>query len=189
MTISAVLLAGGKSSRMGEDKATILFRNVPLWKIQLDLLRKLQPQELLVSAQIDPHWRPADIQFVADAQPSRGPLSGIVAALSQIKTQHLLALAIDMPFMTKDYLRDLCQRTRPSCGVVPVIEDRFEPLAAIYPRAACDDAIAALSGNDFSLQSVVRKLIVARKLQPTQVSEEEKAFFRNLNEPADLGGS
>ena len=186
MTISAVLLAGGKSRRMGEDKATILFRSVPLWKIQLDLLRKLQPQELLVSAQIDPSWRPADVQFVADEEPSRGPLSGLAAALSQIKTQHLLALAIDLPFMAENYLRDLCQRTRPNCGVVPAIEDRFEPLAAIYPREACLDVVAALSGNDFSLQSVVRKLIAGRKLQPVQVSEEESALFRNLNKPADL---
>jgi molybdopterin-guanine dinucleotide biosynthesis protein A len=189
MTISAVLLAGGKSRRMGEDKATILFRNVPLWKIQLDLLRKLQPQELLVSARIDPPWRPVDIQFVADEEPSRGPLSGVAAALSQIKTQHLLALAIDMPFMTGNYLCDLCQRTRPNCGVVPVIEDRFEPLAAIYPREAGLDLLAALSGSDFSLQSVIRKLIVARKLQPIHVSEEEKAFFRNLNELHDLENS
>ena len=44
----------------------------------------------------------------------------------------------------------------------------------------------ALSGNDFSLQSVVAKLIAAGKLQPIQVSEEEKALFRNLNEPGDL---
>lgn len=186
MRISAVLLAGGESRRMGEDKATILFRNVPLWKIQLDLLRKLQPQELLVSAQIDPHWRPADVQFVADEEPSRGPLSGIAAALSQIKTQHLLAVAIDLPFMTENYLRDLCERTRPNCGVVPVIEDRFEPLTAIYPQEACLDFLAALSGHDFSLQSVVRKLIVDRKLQPVRVSEEERALFRNLNKPADL---
>lgn len=189
MTISTVLLAGGKSRRMGEDKATILFRNVPLWKIQLDLLRKLQPQELLVSAQIDPHWRPVDVQFVADEEPSHGPLSGIAAALSQIKTQHLLALAIDLPFMTENYLRDLCKRTRPNCGVVPVIEDRFEPLTAIYPREACLDFLAALSGNDFSLQSVVRNLIVGRKLQPVHVFEEEKVFFCNLNKPADLKSS
>src|SRR5947208_11762822 len=68
MNISAVLLAGGKSSRMGEDKATILFRGAPLWKIQLDLLRKLQSEELLVSAQINPPWLPADAQFVADEE-------------------------------------------------------------------------------------------------------------------------
>jgi len=186
MTISAVLLAGGKSRRMGEDKATILFRNVPLWEIQLGLLRQLQPEELLISAQIDPPWRPADIQFVADEEPSRGPLSGIAAALSQIKTRHLLALAIDMPFMTENYLRRLCQLAKPNRGVVPLMEDRFEPLAAIYPHEIGQDVIATLSGNDFSLQSLVARLIAANKLKPVQVSKGEKALFRNLNEPHDL---
>ena len=186
MSISAVLLAGGKSRRMGEDKATLLFQNVPLWQGQLELLRKLQPEALFISAQTDPKWRPADVEFVPDAQPSRGPLSGIAAALSRITTGHLLALAIDMPFMTESYLRGLCQRVEQGRGVIPMVENRAEPLAAIYPREACDDVIVALSGSDFSLQSLVRKLIAAGKLQPFQVSEEEKTFFRNLNEPHDL---
>ncbi|MEY2556362.1 MAG: molybdenum cofactor guanylyltransferase [Verrucomicrobiota bacterium] len=186
MKISAVLLAGGESRRMGQDKSTILFRNTPLWRNQLDLLRKLQLQELFISAQTDPRWRPADIEFTPDDQPSRGPLSGIGAALSRISGGHLLALAIDMPFMTERYLRSLCEKADRGIGVVPFIENRAEPLAAIYPREAYDDVVAAVSGSDFSLQSVVGKLITAGKLQPIQVSEKEKAFFRNLNEPGDL---
>jgi molybdenum cofactor guanylyltransferase len=186
MSISAVLLAGGKSRRMGEDKATVRFRNAPLWQIQLELLRKLEPQEMFISAQTDPPWRPAEVKFVPDAQPSRGPLSGIAASLPQITTGHLLVLAIDMPFMTEGYLREFCQRLEPGRGVVPIIGNRAEPVAAIYPREAYGDVSAALSGSDFSLQLLLGKLVAAGKLQAIQVSEEEKAFFRNLNEPGDL---
>ena len=186
MKISAVLLAGGKSRRMGQDKAAILFRNAPLWRIQLDLLRKLQLQEIFVSAQFDPPWRPADVEFVPDDQPSRGPLSGIAAALSRVNGGHLLALAIDMPFMTESYLRSLCERVQRGFGVVPVIENRAEPLAAIYPRDAYDAVVGALSGSDFSLQTLVGKLVATGRLQAIQVSEEEKALFRNLNEPGDV---
>jgi molybdopterin-guanine dinucleotide biosynthesis protein A len=187
MKVSAVLLAGGKSRRMGEDKATIVFRNVPLWQTQLGLLQKLQLQELFISAQTDPPWRPADIEFVPDDQPSRGPLSGIAAALSRIKgSGHLLVLAIDMPFMTESYLRALCKKVERGSGVVPLIENRAEPLAAIYPRDAHDDVAGALSSSDFSLQSLVGKLVATGKLRPIEVSEKEKAFFRNLNQPDDL---
>lgn len=186
MSISAVLLAGGKSRRMGEDKATIRFRNAPLWQIQLEILRKLQPREVFISAQTDPPWRPAEVEFVPDAQPSRGPLSGIAAALSRATADHLLALAIDMPFMTESYLRGLCQRLVPGRGVVPMVGNRAEPVAAIYPREAYGDVNGALSGSDFSLQLLLGKLVAAGKLQAIQVSEEEKAFFRNLNEPGDL---
>jgi len=189
MNISAVLLAGGESRRMGKDKATLLFRGKPLWQIQLDLLRKLEPAEILISARIDPSWRPSDTEFVADpasAGPSRGALSGLAAALARMRTKHLLALAIDMPFMTEKYLRFLCDEIGPGRGVLPVIANRAEPLAAIYPAEAHCDVIAALSGADFSLQTLARQLIKMAKLKVVFVAEEEKAFFRNLNEPIDL---
>ncbi|HST31084.1 MAG TPA: molybdenum cofactor guanylyltransferase [Chthoniobacterales bacterium] len=186
MTISAVLLAGGKSSRMGQDKATMLFRGGPLWKKQLELLRRIQPKKIFISAQSDPAWRPADVDFVPDDRPSRGPLSGIAAALTRITTNHLLVLAIDVPFMSEAYLRKLGEQTGAGQGIVPVMEDRAEPLAAIYPIEAKDEFLAALSGNDFSLQLLVRKLIAARKLGPIDVSIEERSLFGNLNEPGDV---
>jgi molybdopterin-guanine dinucleotide biosynthesis protein A len=186
MTISAVLLAGGQSSRMGQDKATMLFRGEPLWKNQLDLLRRLQPGELFVSAQADPPWRPVDVEFVADVQPSRGPLSGLAATLARITDDYLLVLAIDTPFITENYLRDLSMRTEQACGVVPMIENRAEPLAAIYPRRAVTDFKAALAGSNFSLQPLIRNMIVLGKLQAIEVAPEEIALFRNLNQPFDL---
>ena len=96
MNISAALLVGGESRRMGQDKATVVFHGKPLWEIQLDLLRKLRPREIFLSARSEPVWRPADVHFVPDQTPSRGPLSGLAATLPRIRTDHLLALAIDM---------------------------------------------------------------------------------------------
>jgi molybdenum cofactor guanylyltransferase len=186
MSFSAVLLAGGESRRMGQDKATLLFHDCPLWQVQLGLLRKVAPPEIYISAQIDPSWRPADVVFVADAQPARGPLSGIAAVLSRVASDHLLVLAIDMPFMTDVYLRRLCKQIGPDRGVVPMIQDCAEPLAAIYPRSASGDFVTVLSGDDFSLQSLVYQLIGADKLLPIPVSEQEKPLFRNLNKPGDV---
>jgi molybdenum cofactor guanylyltransferase len=188
MNISAVLLAGGESRRMGRDKATLLFRGRPLWQIQVELLWKLEPTETLVSARTDPAWRPADVQFVADDPPSRGPLSGLAAALVQMHSNHLLALAIDTPFMTEEYLKFLCGQIEPGRGVIAKIDDRFEPLAAIYPREAHSSVRATLSNTDFSLQSLIRRLVAAGKLRVIQIKEEEKKLFRNVNEPADLHG-
>jgi molybdopterin-guanine dinucleotide biosynthesis protein A len=185
MNISAVLLAGGESRRMGKNKATLLFRGKPLWQIQLELLQKLEPTEIFVSARTDPVWRPAGVQFIADNPPSRGPLSGLAAVLAQTR-DHLLALAIDMPFMTEKYLTFLCSQIEPRRGVVTKIDDRFEPLAAIYPQEALANVQSALSGKDFSLQTVTSCLIEAGKLQVILVTEREKKLFLNLNELADL---
>jgi len=186
MNISAALLAGGESRRMGKDKATLLFYGKPLWQIQLDLLQKLEPAEILVSARTDPAWRPPDVHFVADDPPSRGPLSGLSAALARMRAKHLLALAIDMPFMTEKYLRFLWGRTEPGRGVLPEIDNRAEPLAAIYPQEALANVQSALSGKDFSLQTVTGCLVAAGKLKVIPVTEGEKKLFRNMNDLADL---
>ena len=186
MNITAVLLAGGESRRMGNDKATILLRGKPLWQIQIDLLRKLEPAEIFVSARTDPSWRPADVQFVADDPPSRGPLSGLAASMLKVRTTHLLALAIDMPFMSENYLRYLYDHIELGTGVVPTIDNRAEPLAAIYPREANADFRSALVGADFSLQTLVCDLIEAGKLREIPVTEQEKKLFLNVNELSDL---
>jgi molybdenum cofactor guanylyltransferase len=186
MNISAVLLAGGESRRMGKDKATLLFCGRPLWQIQLETLRKLELEEIFVSARTDPIWRPADAQFVSDVHPSRGPLSGLAAALTRMRSSHLLALAIDMPFISESYLRRLCDQIEPACGVLPKIANRAEPLAAIYPREANVDFHIALAGPDFSLQALTSRLVGAGKLRPVVVSEEAREFFVNVNQPADL---
>src|SRR6267143_1712996 len=174
MNISAVLLAGGESQRMGKDKATVLFRGKLLWELQLDLLRKLEPEEILVSARTDPPWRRDDVQLVTDDPPSRGPLSGLAASLAQMRSAHLLALAIDMPFMSETYLRYLCDQIEAGIGVVPTFDNRAEPLAAIYPREAEIDVREALAGDDFSLQTLVRRLVAAGKLREVTVTERER---------------
>ena len=186
MNISAVLLAGGESRRMGKDKATVLFRGKPLWQVQIDLLQKLEPAEIFVSARTDPSWRPDDVQFVADDPPSRGPLSGLATSMLKVRSTHLLALAIDMPFMSENYLRYLYDQIDPGIGVVPKIDNRAEPLAAIYPREARVDFQSALAGTDFSLQTLVCDLIEAGKLREIPVTEQEKKLFLNVNELSDL---
>jgi molybdenum cofactor guanylyltransferase len=184
--LSAVLLAGGESRRMGRDKAEILFHGEPLWSVQIGLLRALKPFELLVSARKDPSWRPPDACFVPDASPSRGPLGGLAASLGQMRGTHLLALAIDMPFMTHECLLSICREIEPSRGVLPMIGSRAEPLAAIYPREALPDFEAAMCGNDYSLQRLTRQLVNAGKLGVLRVASQEKHRYRSLNEPADL---
>jgi molybdenum cofactor guanylyltransferase len=186
--VSAVLLAGGESHRMGRDKATFLFRRKPLWQVQLETLRKLQPAEIFISARTDPLWRPSDVRFVADLTPSCGPLSGLAASMAKIHTNHLLALAIDMPFMTESYLRSICDAIEPGRGIVAKIGERAEPLAAVYPRETEIELRSALTGTDFSLQNIVRHLVTFGKLVEISVAEEDRPLFRNVNSMSDVDG-
>jgi molybdopterin-guanine dinucleotide biosynthesis protein A len=186
LNISAVLLAGGESRRMGKDKATIVFHRKPLWKIQIELLRKLKPTEILISARSDLSWRPADIKLIPDAPPSRGPLSGLVTALAAMETNHLLALAIDLPFMTAEHLRHLCSFTTNGTGVVSTIDGNAEPLAAIYPKEAAVVFREAWQGDNYSLQPIVRKLVALNMLLEIPISGPARELYRNINAPQDL---
>jgi hypothetical protein len=100
--------------------------------------------------------------------------------------RHLLALAIDMPFMTENYLRSICDAIEPGRGVVAKIDNRAEPLAAVYPREAEIDFRTALAGSDFSLQNVVHHLVTSGKLLELSVTEQERRLFRNVNNVSDV---
>ncbi|MFN2622538.1 MAG: molybdenum cofactor guanylyltransferase [Chthoniobacterales bacterium] len=182
-TFSAVLLAGGESRRMGRDKATIEFKGEPLWRRQMQLLRALEPQKLFVSARTKPEWLPDDAELLLDDPPSRGPLSGLAKALAAMRTTHLIALAVDMPFMTVGELAKLLGLATENRGVVPMIAKRAEPLAAIYPAHAVADFKAALAGEDFSLQRLVVNLRVNHKIAVRPVAKEAVDLYRSMNNP------
>jgi molybdopterin-guanine dinucleotide biosynthesis protein A len=189
MTSSVVLLAGGESRRMGRDKATIVFRGRPLWQRQIALLRELQPEKFFVSARQVPSWLPLDTELLLDEPPSHGPLSGLTKAFERMQTSHLVVLAVDMPFMTGEQMRDLWSLATNGCGVLPMMGERAEPLAAIYPREASRDFLVAVAGNDFSLQRLSRHLVEEGKLRVLQVSPGNEELYRSVNEPGDLEGA
>lgn len=186
MKLSAVLLAGGESRRMGADKATAVFRGQPLWRHQIDLLRAMNPLEILISARTDPRWRPPDTAFIPDEVSLRGPLGGLAAALQRMKGTHLLALAVDMPLMSVSFLKSMVATTETKQGILPKIGERAEPLAAIYP-VRCSAAIsAALRGDDWSLQPLAENLVRSGHLRVLEVKSADEPLFCSLNTPEDL---
>ncbi len=193
---SAVLLAGGRSSRMGRDKAllALLGDGRPLWQRQLDdVLRPLRPTELFFSGPTRAGL-PSDVRVLADETPGqRGPLAGIAAALGAMRADSalLLVLAVDLPAMTAEFFRaHLLPRCRPQLGAVPCMgtaDGAFEPLAAIYPRECLSLANAHLRGEDRSLQRFVRAAQAHGFIEAVNIPEHEQALFVNWNTPADLG--
>ncbi|HEX8678793.1 MAG TPA: molybdenum cofactor guanylyltransferase [Chthoniobacterales bacterium] len=182
---SAVLLAGGKSSRMGRDKAFVEIDGVPLWQRQLRLLEQLAPAEIYLAGPPREEWNDAACTVIPDAQEDSGPLAGIVSALRRSRTPLLLALAVDLPNITSDYLErllDLCTNDR---GVVPRT-DRFEPLVAIYPARALSTAEQLLSARSYSLQAFARRCVAEHFVVEHQVAPADTALFLNMNTPAAL---
>jgi molybdopterin-guanine dinucleotide biosynthesis protein A len=185
MKPSAILLAGGRSRRMGVDKATVLISGEPLWRRQLRVLSELRPDAVWVSARTVPSWCPPEIEVVTDQPQSRGPLSGVAAGLHRLRTSHLLVLAIDLPQMTAEHLRKLWGLARPGIGVIPLHGDYFEPLCAIYPAEAVVAAERALKTNDASLQHFAQTLLRKSQAQFYNLPSGERPLYLNMNTPSD----
>ncbi|MEP6821092.1 MAG: molybdenum cofactor guanylyltransferase [Chthoniobacterales bacterium] len=186
IAFSAVLLAGGKSSRMGRDKAFIEFEGVPLWRRQLGVLRQLHPTEIFIAGPLRPEWSGACDAVLPDTNGDSGPLAGLLSGFHHGTTPFLLALAIDMPQMTAEFLIELTASCGLGEGVVPVMNERYEPLAAVYPRAAATIAEAQMRAGHLSLQDFVRACLVAGFLREKRLAPSTHSLFLNLNTPNDL---
>jgi molybdopterin-guanine dinucleotide biosynthesis protein A len=103
-----------------------------------------------------------------------------------METDYLLALAVDMPFITVSHLRKICDCARPGVGVVPVVNGKMEPLAAVYPKRAGSIFAEALRGSDYSLQRLVGRLAELEFIREIPIAAAAGRFYRSLNYPADL---
>jgi molybdenum cofactor guanylyltransferase len=186
MTLTAALFTGGLSQRMGTDKATLTLAGEPLWARQMNLLRRLKPETLWISARTRPLWCPPEIDVVLDEPPSRGPLSGLTAALQRLETSHLLVLAVDLPQMSAPMLSRIWQLAQPGCGVIPINGESYEPLCAVYPRQALIVAREALAGSNWSLQHLTDILLRQNLLRTFVPEVSEALLFHNLNTPVDI---
>jgi molybdopterin-guanine dinucleotide biosynthesis protein A len=185
-TLTAVLFVGGESRRMGKDKATLTLNGEPLWSRQVRVLRELHPARVMISARKKPEWCPADVELALDEPPSRGPLSGLVAALEKIQTTHVLVLAVDLPQATSAHMKKLWALAEPGIGIIPQNEESIEPLCAIYPMECAGMARDALSkGEDVSLGGIVRSLASQKRLRFYSIEKSEASIYQNLNTPEE----
>ncbi len=193
MSHAAVLLAGGKSSRIGRDKSALPVNGEPLWQRQLAVLRATNPAELFISGKSDGPYADCGVEILADEIPDCGPLGGIATALRRCTSEHLLVLAVDMPAMTAEFLRSLLEESQHTAmGVVPFVaadgkrRAGFEPLAAVYPHTALAIADECLQTGERQLEAFIRKLEGSQLVSMRPVAENAGALFMNWNAPEDL---
>lgn len=181
------VLAGGRSSRMGTDKACLIVGGESLLARQLRLLREAGARELLVVGRdADENVCESEVRFIPDRQLGAGPLAGLEAALGASESGLTLVLAVDLPFLTADLLRRLVRQGGPETGVIPWRGDRAEPLVALYPRRGLAEVTRRLNAGELALQPLVRGGVAAGWLTPWRIADADAAQFTNWNRPGDL---
>jgi molybdopterin-guanine dinucleotide biosynthesis protein A len=108
-TLAVALMAGGKSMRMGCDKARLTGKDGrELWQERLGLLQQTGAEEVMISCREDQDYlTPSGVRLVFDLWPGAGPLGGIVSCLEGMQADHLLVMAVDLPAMTGEGLAAL----------------------------------------------------------------------------------
>jgi len=184
--LSAFILAGGKSTRMGTDKAFVLLDGRTLLARMLDLSRQVASNVHIVG---DPAKFAPFSPTIEDIFPGCGPLGGIHAALRSSPTDLNVVLAVDVPFVSLAVLDYLISRARNSDANVTLAcaAGGFQPLCAVYRRSFADVAEKALQTGDYRINALFNET-------STQVIEEAELeiagfsprIFRNLNTPEEL---
>ncbi|MBV6403934.1 MAG: molybdenum cofactor guanylyltransferase [Flavobacteriales bacterium] len=182
---TGVVLTGGRSSRMGTDKALVPIDGVPMLARAIALLRP-HVRELLIIGDTQHHRHP-HATTVADDLPGLGPIGGLITALDRSRYGRILALACDMPGVNDRLLLRLKERFDGTVdAVVPVHEGRAEPLAAAYHRRCADPFRKAVEEGLLKLTAALDRLHWA----PVDVRPGHEGWpadlFRNVNRPGDL---
>ena len=180
--LKALILAGGKSSRMGEDKASLKIGDQTLLNRTRDLLSEFT-SEIHLSVAHEAQDSASSLKQLPDLEPSPGPLGGLQAAFHHDPDSHWLLLAVDLPRITRDDLSQLVTSHDPqkdvTCFLNP-LDDHPEPLCALYSPSASAKLDHVISEN----RRCARRFL--RSLDRTELSPSDPQALLNLNRPEHL---
>lgn len=173
------VLAGGKSSRMGRDKALLKVEGETLIERAIRKLRRVCPEVAIAGGgpELARYGR-----VIPDGTPGQGPLGGIVAALQQSAYEWNLFLAVDMPFVPESVLRSVAfSGGGPALLAVAQAEGVIQPLCGIYSRAALPLLRRELEAGRLKMKDAI---VATEAYSYTQIDCLD--WFRNINTPEDL---
>ena len=183
---TAIILAGGKSARMGEDKAFLRFGDSTLIERILGELRPHFEDMILVSNHPERFMHLEDVRIVSDVHPGQGPLGGIFSGLLASRGHHNLVVSCDMPFLNHLLLDYMWSLREWGDVVVPLTHEALSPMCAIYAREVLPALASALAAGERKVMGLYPKLRVHYiREDELKAYDPELRSFRNLNTPAD----
>jgi molybdopterin-guanine dinucleotide biosynthesis protein A len=185
MEITCAILAGGRSLRMGRDKATIPIGNRLLVSRVYDVARTIFDRILIVS---NHHTaiEGVDAPIVPDVLPQRSPMVGIVSALLHAATPYVFVLGCDMPFVEEEAIRFVAGQAFGYDIVIPKTEKGYQPLHAVYSRATISQLLTHIERGRFRIPEVFPFVTVHIVEGPGLSEAGGFSIFTNLNTEEDL---
>ncbi len=187
-TVTGVILAGGKASRLGGvDKAALDIDGRPVIERVISALSTVAGS-LIVVANDDRFDHDRRVTVIRDPEPHAGVLPALLAALSATTTPLAVVVACDMPFLHPGLIAHQVELVADADAVVPVVDGRPEPMHAVYRAAPCSSTIrGALARDQRRMIAFLDDVRTVRVDEATlRLYDPELRSFFNVNTPDDL---
>jgi len=188
--VTAAVMAGGRSMRMGVDKTLLAVDGETLLARVVDVVSSVCAHTVVVTnraEQISEAGLPSDTPVLIDEVPFQGPLGGLVTALKGAHDDWVLAVAADIPWLEPDVIRALWDARDGSQVVVTVTEKGIEPLLALYHRDCLPAARRVLASGRRRLVAMFPELVVVElPLETLRAADPGLRSLVNVNTPEDL---
>jgi molybdenum cofactor guanylyltransferase len=184
--LSAVILAGGKSRRLGKDKSQLVLGRQTLLARSITAMTTLTDDVIVVTGEPERLSKLATARVVGDVIAGSGALSGLHAGLQAARHDYALVVACDMPFLNLRLLRYMAIIAPGYDAVVPLWRNEAEPLHAIYTRT-CLPAVESLLQSGGGRIVEFYPQINVRYLEPDEIAlfDPQGLSFFNINTPQD----
>lgn len=181
------VLTGGRSTRMGRDKALLELSGRPLVLQTVAQLRPLVAEVTLVGA--PERYRDHGVLTLADCELDRGPLAGLVTALGASRHDWNIVVSCDLPYLEGRFLEFLLQRAAEDStadAIIPRTEDHWQPLCGVYHRRCLGAFAEVLSAGESKIARALARVRV-RTISPDELRRFafSERMFKNMNTPQD----
>lgn len=184
LPITALVLCGGKSTRMGRPKAFLPFQGTTMVAHVLDIVRDLFNEVFLVANEPDA-FEDLGVDVVKDILPYRGPLGGILSGLLVSSNPHCFVIACDMPLVPKKMIQEIAMRRHGNDVVVLAHPNGLEPLLGIYSKNCIKQLEESLFAGNLSVHDFLSGLRSATYFHNDALDENSLPPFFNVNTPQD----
>lgn len=184
--MTGLVLAGGASRRMGRDKTRLRLDGEPLVLRAARRLHRLCDRVLVASTD-GASFGDLGVEEIADVADHHGPLAGIVAGLEAARTPLVAVVGADMPEVDVDVLGALAERWQGEPAVVPLVDERVQPLHGVYAARWAPELRAALEGGRRGVVAALSE-VGARVVGPEGWGDidPDARFAVDLDRPDDL---
>jgi molybdopterin-guanine dinucleotide biosynthesis protein A len=184
MLTTGIILAGGKSSRMGSDKGLIPLNGKPMIEHVIDNLKKLNIPIIIISNNSE--YSQFGLPVYEDEFKDKGPVAGIYTGLLHSKTDTNIVLSCDVPFASTELLKHLLENSQDSAVTLPKLNGKIHPLIGIYKTNTLPTFKEHLKNDQRKLIKVCNRLN-SRILDLSSNSEfNDETLFKNMNTEEDL---